>query len=126
MTKRTKRGKNKGFTLLEVLVALAIAAVAAVGILVLNNDLFRLVGNARSRDSLALLASEVDYKHATGLHSQMQTEGVCDPPNDSCHWSIRSYTTGEPGLAILRLTVECGWGEELTIESATAATGGAR
>lgn len=125
MTKRTKRGKDGGFTLLEVLVALALVAVAAVGILALSNDLFRLMGNARNMDSLALLAQEVAYRHGTGLRHPAYKEGECDPPNNDCRWTIRTESAGESGLALMRLTVECGWGETFTLESAVTALGGA-
>lgn len=126
MTKRTKRGRDNGFTLLEVLVALALVAVAAVGILVLSNDLFRLMGNARNMDSLALLAQEVAYKHGTALRHPARKEGGCDPPNDDCRWAIRSESAGESGFALMRLTVECGGGGTFTIESAVPAPGGPR
>ena len=126
--RRTKRGKDRGFTLLEVLLALGLVAVAAVGILVLNNDLLRLVGNTRSRDSLAMIAREVAYKHsAMSLRHPVLMEGECEPPDDGCRWSIRSESVkDEPGLALLRLTVDCGWGETVTIESAVTVFGVAR
>lgn len=125
MVKRIKCGENKAFTLLEVLVALAIVAVAAAGIMALSNDLFRLVGNARNMDSLALLAREVAHKHGAGLRHPARVDGECDPPNDDCRWSIRSESTGEPGMALMRVTVECGRGESITIERAVAIFGSA-
>ncbi len=126
MTKQSKCGKDRGFTLLEVLLALAIVAVAAVGILVLNNDLFRLVGNARNMDSLALLAQEIAYEQGTNLRHPTYREGAFDPPNNDCRWSIRSESIEESNLAVMRLTVECGWNETLTIERAVMVSRGAR
>lgn len=120
MTGRRKRGKNEGFTLLEVLVALALVAVAAVGILVLYNDHLRLAGNTRRMDHIALLAREVYYRHGLGLRHPVRIEGECEPPNDGCRWLIYSESVDEPGLALLRLTVECGLGEAVTIENAVA------
>ncbi len=120
MNKRTVCGNN-GFTLLEVLVALAIVAVGAVGILALNNNLFRLVARARTMDALALLAREVAYEHGTNLRHPVRAEGMCEPPHEDCRWLIATESTDEPGLVLVRLTVDCGPGQSLTVESATVA-----
>jgi prepilin-type N-terminal cleavage/methylation domain-containing protein len=107
---------NKGFTLLEVLVAVALVAVAAVAILALSNDVFRLLGNARDMDSLALLARETVYRHGADLRHPVHRDGVCDPPDEDCRWMIRSEPTGEPGIYLVRVTVECDRNRTITIE----------
>ena len=126
MMKRTPCGKDTGFTLLEVLVALAIVAVAAVGILVLSNDLFRLVGKARDMDALASLAREVAYKHGVDLRPSTHKEGACDPPYDDCRWLIHTEPIDEQDLALMRLTVECSWDKTITVERIVTVLGGPR
>ena len=127
MTTSTKHRKSKGFTLLEVLVALAIVAIGAVGILVLNNDIFRVVNETRTKDALALLAREVAHEHAVRLSAPVNKEGECNAPNEDCRWWIRSEDLPEdPTLALLRLTVDCGWNNTFTIESAIPAYGKAQ
>ena len=116
--------KNKGFTLLEVLVALAIVAVAAAGVMVLGNGIFRQAGNARDMDSLALLAREVVYRHGANLRHPARSDGVCEAPNDDCRWMIVTESTGEPGMALMRVTVECGRDRTITIERAITTLGG--
>ena len=114
---------SRGFTLLEVLVALAIVAVAAAGVLALGNDLFRQMGSARDMDDLALLAREVVYRHGSNLRHPARKEGDCEAPNEDCRWMLITEATGEPGMALVRVTVECGRDRTITLERAIATSG---
>ena len=133
-----KLNHSPGFTLLEVLVALAIVAVAAAGVMALGNDLFRQLGNARDMDDLALLAREVAYRHGADLRHPARKEGDCEAPNQDCRWMIRTESTGGPGMALervavstgelgmalVRVTVECGRDRTITIERTLPILGG--
>ncbi|MCL2107642.1 MAG: hypothetical protein FWH26_11380 [Oscillospiraceae bacterium] len=106
--------------------AVAIVAVAAAGIMVLGNDLFRLMGNARDMDSLALLAREVSYRHGKDLRHPARKEGVCEAPDEDCRWLINTESAGGAGMTIVRVTVDCGRDRSITIERAITALGGAQ
>ena len=79
-----------GFTLLEVLVALAIVAVAATAALALSGDLLRRMADARERDQMAILAWNVAGQEMRDLKHPGTRNGTFDPPHDLCRWAVKT------------------------------------
>lgn len=116
--------RMRGFTLLEVLVALAMVAVAAAGVMSLTGDLVRRMADARDRDALALLAQEIAYVHGRDLRPPVSKDGNCDTPHEECRWNISSESTSEPGRALVRIMVDCGDDRTITLERMLLTRGG--
>jgi prepilin-type N-terminal cleavage/methylation domain-containing protein len=114
--------KRAGYTLLEVLVATAIFAIAAVAVLSALSSSTQNAGRITDRDRAVLLAreklDELLIDHA--LLKNVPLQGVFDPAqtgNVPCGWRAE-LTTFEAGIknpdapALERIQVEVWWGPE--------------
>lgn len=127
-----------GFTLLEVLVALAIVALAATAVLTLSGDLVRRLAEAKERDALALLLWNVATREMQTIKHPAVVNGVCEPPYETCSWiarteslqlgadvvlgtgTIESGPTNRQAAAtrhfLVKFTITCDNGNEMVLE----------
>lgn len=99
----------KGFTLLEVLVAAAVLAVAMVSLLGLHARNIRLIADTQTLTEAGLLAARLATTTKTGAfpplgHSSGESGGD-NGPGTSLSWTREVAETGLPGLHQVRINV---------------------
>jgi general secretion pathway protein I len=104
---------QRGFTLLEVMIALAVIAIALVTLLGLGNRSIDVNGRLQRITQATLLAqqrmTEVEVQAAqAGFEFQVE-EGAFEAPFDTYRWATAYEDTPLPYLRIVRVTVA--WGE---------------
>jgi general secretion pathway protein I len=106
--------KANGFTLLEVMVALAIVAIALVALMGLGNRSIAVNAHLQKITQATLLAqqrmTEVEIEAAGGALLVLNEEGVFDEPFDEFRWRLSYEDTPLPNLQIVTVTVA--WGDE--------------
>lgn len=96
--------RGRGFTLLEVLVAVAVMAIALVGILKANYESLTVLAESRARSTAALLAaSKLAEVEAAGAGRWSQFQGDFGEEHPGFAWRVESEPTAEAGL--LRVAV---------------------
>jgi general secretion pathway protein I len=105
---------QRGFTLLEVMIALAIVGIALVALLALCNRSVEVNGRLQKITQATLLAQEkmtevevIRQQNPTQLTNE---EGVFDKPYDAFRWRTAFEDTPLP--AVKQVTVTVLWGEE--------------
>lgn len=113
------RGARSGFTLLEVMVALAIVSVALVSLLALGNRSIATHARLQRLTQATLLAqqkmavTEVDAQ--LGRLERSRQEGVFPEPYAGYRWRLEF--AGTPLASVQMVTVTVIWGEETRNES---------
>jgi general secretion pathway protein I len=126
MSLTRRRGRQDGFTLLEVLVALVVLATTVVAILQLFGGGLRLARTAGDHADAALLASA----KLADLEPGPLTEGTTDGTEGPYHWTRRvtlapTLLPFEPDnveegrVKLARVSVEIRWGQNRRFELAT-------
>lgn len=109
----------RGFTLLEIMVALAIISVALVALLALGNRSIATHARLQQLTQATLLAqqklatAEVDAR--LGRLEQIRQEGVFPEPYAAYRWRLEFADTPLPSIRTVTVTVA--WGEEDRNES---------
>jgi general secretion pathway protein I len=104
----------RGFTLLEIMVALAIISVALVALLALGNRSIATHARLQQLTQATLLAqqklatAEVDAR--LGRLEQIRQEGVFPEPYAAYRWRLEFADTPLPSIRTVTVTVA--WGEE--------------
>ena len=98
--------KAAGFTLLEVMVAMAILALTLVAVFQLQSQSISLAGESRFRTSAALLAQSkmADIEAAAGLATRKE-EGDFGPDYPQYSWRLEISDTGLPRFKKIEVTV---------------------
>ena len=105
---------RRGFTLLEIMVALAIISVALVALLALGNRSIATHARLQQLTQATLLAqqklatAEVDAR--LGRLEQIRQEGVFPEPYAAYRWRLEFADTPLPSIRTVTVTVA--WGEE--------------
>jgi general secretion pathway protein I len=103
---------EKAFTLLEVMIALAVAAIALVSLLFLGNRTIELESEQRAVTMATMLAqrkmTEVETLYRLHQASEITNEGVFAEPFERYRWNITFNDTVLP--AVLQVTVSVLWG----------------
>jgi len=114
----TGNSSEKGFTLLEVMIALAVAALAFTSLLALANRLIAVQNEQQNLTRATLLAeskmTEYDTLHRLGQDGEIAPEGVYEEPFSRYRWKISFEDTVLP--EVLQVTVTVLWGVEKKIE----------
>ena len=109
---------KKGFTLLEVMIALAVVAIALTALLSLANRTIMVQGEQRNLTQATLLAegkmSEYETMHGLGRDGEVAAQGFFEPPFARYRWNISFQDTVLP--QVMQVTVTVLWGEEKKIE----------
>ncbi|MBE0500081.1 MAG: prepilin-type N-terminal cleavage/methylation domain-containing protein [Desulfuromonadales bacterium] len=106
-------GRENGFTLLEVMIALAIIGIALVTLIGLETRTVQLAERQQRVTQATLLAQgkmteiEVGSQSLTGLSGN---EGLFEPPFELYRWSLVREATPLPGIEMV--TVSVVWGKE--------------
>jgi len=112
--KATAIFRKDGFTLLEIMIALAIVSIALVTLLSLGNRSIRVNGRLQKITRATLLAqdkmTEVEVLSQSGGKSMDNEQGVFDKPFDGFRW--RTTFTDTPLPSIKQITVTVLWGDE--------------
>jgi len=107
-----------GFTLLEVMIALAIVAIAFVGLLGLENRTLAASERQQMLSRATMLAverlSEIEAAPAQGI---LETRGAFDAPFEAFRWQLELTDTPLPQIQRVDLTVS--WGETARNEEVT-------
>ena len=107
-------GFQQGFTLLEVMVALAIVAIALVALLGLGNRSIAVNARLQKITQATLLAqqrmTEVEIEAAGNAMGVFGEAGVFDEPFAEYRWRVTFEDTPLPNLAMVTVTVA--WGNE--------------
>ena len=112
--KLSPRAAPRGFTLLEIMVALAIISVALVSLLALGNRSIATHARLQQLTQATLLAqqklatAEVDAR--LGRLEQIRQEGVFPEPYAAYRWRLEFADTPLPTIRTVTVTVA--WGEE--------------
>lgn len=107
-------GKHSGFTLLEVMIALAIISIALVSLLSLGNRSIGINGRLQKMTQATLLAqhkmTELEFSAEQGALEFQADEGAFAAPFESYRWQ----TTFEDTLlaSVKMVTVTVFWGDE--------------
>ena len=109
---RAARDGSAGFTLLEVMIALAVVAIALVSLLALVNRSIEINGRLQKITRGTLLAqqqlAEIEVGAGTTGYTFQSEEGVFPEPDDEFSWRSSYEETPIPGL--LAVTVTVVWG----------------
>lgn len=117
---KTAASEN-GFSLLEVMVALAVIATALVAILALQNRSLLMHGQVSRLTQATLLGRELmNERIASGEVSQQPSEESFEEPYEQYRWRIEREETPLPGVYKVSVTVL--WGEEQRSEAVTLAS----
>ena len=106
-------GRDNGFTLLEVMIALAIIGIALVTLIGLETRTVQLAERQQRVTQATLLAQgkmteiEVGSQSLTGLSGN---EGLFESPFELYRWSLVREATPLPGIEMV--TVSVAWGKE--------------
>ena len=110
-----------GFTLLEVMIALAIAGIALIALLSLSNRSISVNERLQKITQATLLAQdkmgETEAAFESGTLSEDEVEGVFDPPFEAFRWRIAYEPTPIPTIRMV--TVRVLWGDEKKNEEVT-------
>jgi len=105
---------SRGFTLLEIMIALAIISIAMVSLLALANRSVRVHERLQRITEATLLAQQVmaetEVKASHGTLSKSASNGVFSEPNEQYRWRIDF--TGTPLPSVQMVTVTVLWGDE--------------
>jgi len=112
--KATASSDSAGFTLLEVMIALAIIAITLVSLLGLANRSIGVNGRIQKMTQATLLAqekmAETEVAARQGQLAPADNEGAFDKPFDEYRWRIRFQDT--PISRVKQVTVTVLWGNE--------------
>lgn len=108
---------ERGLTLLEVMIALAIVAIALTVLLGLANRSLKVNERLHRLTRATLLAQEKLAEISTRHGSLNAEEGVCDPPFEDYRW--KSAYSEMPLPSIRRVDVTVRWGEAKLNEEVT-------
>lgn len=105
---------NRGFTLLEVMVALAIISIALVSLLTLGNRSVAAQTRVQRLTQATLLAqqkmAETEVAARRGGLEQTLQQGSFTPPHAEYHWRLEFAETPLPSVTLVTVTVV--WGDE--------------
>jgi general secretion pathway protein I len=106
---------SPGFSLLEVMIAVAIVAIALVTLLGMGNRSIDVNGRLQKITQATLLAqhkmTEIETVPLTADRELQQEEGVFDPPHEQFRWRVE-YEEMELLTEVHLVTVTVAWGEE--------------
>ncbi len=115
----TASGRARGFTLLEVMVALAIVSIALVSLLALANRSVATHARLQKLTEATLLAQHkmaaTEADNRLGRLEKRPQEGVFADPDGAYRWRLEFADT--PLSAVKMVTVTVVWGEENRNES---------
>ncbi|MBE0598740.1 MAG: type II secretion system minor pseudopilin GspI [Desulfuromonadales bacterium] len=110
---------QQGFTLLEVMVALAIVSIALVTLLGLSNRSIGVNHKLQRITQATLLAqqqmTEIEVAAAQIGFQFEESEGVFDDPFEEYRWRIEYEDSPLPSLRLIKVTVA--WGDEARNEA---------
>jgi general secretion pathway protein I len=105
---------QKGFTLLEVMIAMAIVAIALVTLMGMNVRSIEVNSRLQKITQATLLAqqrmSEIEVASAGGNPPAENEEGIFEPPFDAYRWRVNYEETPLDFLRLITVTVA--WGDE--------------
>ncbi|ALC15359.1 type II secretion system protein GspI [Desulfuromonas soudanensis] len=108
-----------GFTLLEVMIAMAIVSIALVSLLALGNRSIGVNARLQKITQATLLAQEkmtdIEVRGATGGVQLVEEEGVLPEPFAEFRWRTAYEETPLPSVRMVTVTVA--WGEEARNEA---------
>lgn len=117
----TATSEEKGFSLLEVMVALAVVAIALVALLALQNRSLLMHGRVKHLTQATLLGREVmNLRIAQGDVPQQAEQEQFPEPFELYRWRLEREVTPLPGVYKISVTVS--WGEQRSNESVTLAS----
>jgi len=110
----SKKLRRSGFTLLEIMIALAIVSIAMISLLSLANRSIGVHDRLQRITSATLLAqhkmAETEVHSRNGNLGSAETEGVFDIPYSDYRWRITFAETPLPSIRLITVTVL--WGDE--------------
>ena len=110
----TGQSSTRGFTLLEIVVALAIVSVALVSLLSLGNRSVAVHSRLRHLTQATLLAqqkmAETEVSSRQGRLERTLQTGVFDAPHADYRWRLEFSATPLPSVVVATVTVV--WGNE--------------
>lgn len=115
MDTRRRDRQSAGFTLLEIMVALAIIAIALVSLLALVNRTLGVHERLQRITEATLLAQQMMAQTEAGARQespgQTDSEGEFAPPYAGYRWQIEYADTPLPAVRMVTVTVSWGHGE---------------
>jgi general secretion pathway protein I len=112
------KSRRSGFTLLEIMIALAIVSIAMVSLLALANRSIGVHDRLQRITSATLLAqqkmAETEVNARNGTLTGAETEGVFSEPYAAYRWQITYADTPLPSVQMVTVTVL--WGDAVRNE----------